>query len=633
MEQSADSFGFGHRASSGMGPGTDAVPFGLASPSTSEPFGASASPGVVGAASAAGQELESRELSLKAGGFATGGHAEAGPLAAAPAAAGVAAATAAAVVAAAAEAPSAEDEVADSARELEEDEALQEAEDVSVIRSGAPYTIEQQETAVGAGADEELAVEGEDEGAEGCTDAPEAEESRGECLQEAVLGTGAGTGAEAEGDEELTEELDVTADVLEARQYLEETAQAQLDRGVLDQEEGQQGQEQGQRGHEQAQEEEEDSYAAAKVAALMGTLGAGAAAGLGAPDGRDEDGQDEEDDAGLAALGAGEEGNAAADVQPAAAGVVAGAPAADEAPSTPAGTFGSQQPGTGSAAASPASTAAPHTPTGSMPRASTLSRSTAVLPPDVASLLAAPSLRGRVVSGSCIENMNSALDVSAAALAASNTSLDAFSRLLEQAQAARVVQALDGPAGAASAGSGAAGCSTTLCGKARSLQDALQTLLSHAMLLLSDVQANSDPAGTGAGALPRSGEEGAMGSPGAAAASAASPSAAKQRNHHTEASAMLEVGARCCGGTAGWLNTRGPRVLDNVGHITTRRSQGKHKKGFCTGIQVCGTNPCPSAPAAACRAHQHRAVTSHNGRPVTVQVLHFAPAHADCTHV
>lgn len=580
MEQSADSFGFGKRAPSGMGSGAGAVPFGIASPSTSEPFGASASPGASGAASAAGQELESREWSLKAGGFAAGGHAEAGSPAAAPAAAGAAGAAAAAVVAAAAEAPCAEVEEADAAREQEEAEALQEAEGVPVMRSGAPYTIGLQEVAVEAGVDEELAVEGTDEGVEGLVEPPEAEASQGMGLQEELLVAGAGPEVEAEGDEELTEEVDVTEDVLEARQHSEDTAQAQLDGGVPDQ-----GQE---RAQEQAQEEAEDSYAAAKVAALMGVLGAGAAAGFDAPDGGDDDGQeDEEEDAGLAALGTGENGNTDADVQVAAVGVGAGAPAADEAPSTPAGMSGSQQPGTGSAAASPASTAAPHTPTGSMPRASTLSRSTGLLPPDVASLLAAPSLRGRVVSGSCIENMNNALDVSAAALAASNTSLDAFSRLLEQAQTARVVQAVDGAAGAASAGSAAAGCSTTLCGKARSLQDALQTLLSHAMLLLSDVQASSDAAGPGA--APRAGEEGAVGSPGAGAASAASPSAAKQRNHHAEASAMLEVGVRGCGATAGWLDARGPRAIDKVDHLEARRCHGQHKMGILRYTKFWGT--------------------------------------------
>ncbi|GLC73175.1 hypothetical protein PLESTF_001343500 [Pleodorina starrii] len=172
----------------------------------------------------------------------------------------------------------------------------------------------------------------------------------------------------------------------------------------------------------------------------------------------------------------------------------------------------------------------------------------AALPPDVASLLASPVARTRLASPSCLRDMSNALDVCAAALQAADKSLGSYTTLLEAPP----------PLAAAAAAAPVAQptCSPALCGKARSLQDALQTLLEHVALLLSDVQAYSQathtqhqqqrsyaasPASAGvspAGRLVAAAGKGAGPSP--AAASPDNGGGPPPRNFQAEAAVLLE---------------------------------------------------------------------------------------------
>ncbi|GLI64970.1 hypothetical protein VaNZ11_008378, partial [Volvox africanus] len=112
-----------------------------------------------------------------------------------------------------------------------------------------------------------------------------------------------------------------------------------------------------------------------------------------------------------------------------------------------------------------------------------------VLPADVASLLASPVARTRLASPACLRDMAAALDVCAAALQAVDKALGSYDTLLTEA--VHSPQPSDPSKPASQDAASALSCSPALCGKVRSLQDALQTLLEHTVLLLSDVQAYS----------------------------------------------------------------------------------------------------------------------------------------------
>ncbi|KAG2437872.1 hypothetical protein HXX76_005489 [Chlamydomonas incerta] len=198
-------------------------------------------------------------------------------------------------------------------------------------------------------------------------------------------------------------------------------------------------------------------------------------------------------------------------------------------------------PGPGAAAAASRSTPPP--------AASAL----AGLSPEIAQLLASPSMRSRVASAVSVRNMGSALDICAAALQAVQRSLDSYTTLMAEPRAAPAPAAAaagskrasgageEAAAGAATGGAGAAGgaadgggaaaaWSPTLCGKVRSLQDALQTLLAHTTLLLGDVQVYSE-----ATKSPESRSNGGS------ADGAASPSSAQTRDYKAEAAALLDT--------------------------------------------------------------------------------------------
>ncbi|GIL76143.1 hypothetical protein Vretifemale_5844 [Volvox reticuliferus] len=109
-----------------------------------------------------------------------------------------------------------------------------------------------------------------------------------------------------------------------------------------------------------------------------------------------------------------------------------------------------------------------------------------VLPPDVASLLASPVARTRLASPACLRDMAAALDVCAAALQAVDKALGSYDTLLTEA--VHAPPPLDASKATSQGAAATPSCSPALCGKVRSLQDALQTLLEHTVLLLNDVQ-------------------------------------------------------------------------------------------------------------------------------------------------
>ncbi|KAG2493810.1 hypothetical protein HYH03_008029 [Edaphochlamys debaryana] len=192
-----------------------------------------------------------------------------------------------------------------------------------------------------------------------------------------------------------------------------------------------------------------------------------------------------------------------------------------------------------------------------------------MLPAEVAAALTGPALRARG-SGACQRDMSSALDICAAALAAVQKSLESYNTLLQvessspPSASADASAAANGGGDAASAAVSAAGgaggprASPTLCGKARSLQDAMQTLLAHVTLLLGDVYVYgeapaqggriSTPGGrvsTSNGRLSTAGTPGATGAPaGASADGAGTPGAtpgAPTRDFQAEATVLLEL--------------------------------------------------------------------------------------------
>ncbi|KAG2449825.1 hypothetical protein HYH02_005348 [Chlamydomonas schloesseri] len=178
--------------------------------------------------------------------------------------------------------------------------------------------------------------------------------------------------------------------------------------------------------------------------------------------------------------------------------------------------------------------------------------SLAGLSPEVVKLLASPSMRSRVASAASVRNMGSALDICAAALQAVQRSLDSYNALMaepygtpsavaasgkrssgpgEEAAAAAATASASANGAASSSGTGpAAAWSPTLCGKVRSLQDALQTLLAHTTLLLGDVQVYSESTKSPESRSNGGGADGPM-----------SPSSAPARDYKAEAATLLEA--------------------------------------------------------------------------------------------
>lgn len=175
--------------------------------------------------------------------------------------------------------------------------------------------------------------------------------------------------------------------------------------------------------------------------------------------------------------------------------------------------------------------------------------SMAGLSPEVAQLLSSPSMRSRVASAVSVRNMGSALDICAAALQAVQRSLDSYSTLMAEPHAAPAAaggKRTSGPGNEAATSTAVAGAGTsdgtpsgngaaaawspTLCGKVRSLQDALQTLLAHTTLLLGDVQVYSESTQS-----PEARSNGGSGD------GATSPSLAPARDYKAEAALLLEV--------------------------------------------------------------------------------------------